>query len=115
MTIAAAGLCQPLGDQAGRGDFGRGQGLAAPAQQAEHDVLQFVVALAIDQRAEVLVDFGHGGFDLGAAILFAIAFGDNPQNDRRPAGVDADAGNAAATDEIGHERLDLAFAARRST
>ena len=31
--------------------------------------MQFVVALAIDQRAEMLVDFGHRGFDLGAALL----------------------------------------------
>ena len=109
-AIAAAGLRQPLGNQAGRGYLGRGQALTALAQQAEHDVLQFVVALAIDQHAKVLVDLGHGGFDLGPALLFAVAFRDNPQNDRGPAGIDAYAGDAAAADEIGQERLDLAFA-----
>ena len=107
--MAVAGLGEPLGDQSGRGDFGRGQGLTAPAQQAEHDVVQFLVALAINQPAEVFVDLGHGRFDLGAAIGFAIAFSDDPQDDRRPAGVDADAGNSPATDKIGQERLDLAF------
>ncbi len=72
--------------------------------------MQFFVALAIDERAETLVDFGYGGFDLRTAMPFAIALGHDAENDRRPAGVDANARNAAAADEIGHERLHLAFA-----
>ena len=71
--------------------------------------MQLFVALAKDQRAENLVDFGHRGFDLGPAPFFIIALSNDPQNDRRPAGVDAYAGDAVATDKVGHERFKLAF------
>ena len=60
------------------------------------------------------MDLGHRGPHLGAAILFALPLGDDPQDDRGAAGVDPYAGDAAAADEIGQERFDLAFAGAKA-
>ena len=101
---------EPVGHQAGGATFGRGESSFLLAEQPDDDVLELVVLLAEDQRAEALADRGHGRLDGRETLLLGRPLGGDPQHDRGLAGGDAHGGAPAAADQVGQHRLDLAFA-----